>query len=84
MDIRLERRLSPRRNTLIHAEIVFNGGRSRVPCMVRNLSDTGAKLDVASVVKIPQTFDLVAPRSSPIACRVIWRALKELGVQFES
>lgn len=84
MDIRLDKRLAPRRNTMIRAQIVFGGGNRRVDCVIRNLSDGGAKLEVNSVGSIPQTFDLVAPDHRPHACRVAWRALKELGVQFLS
>lgn len=84
LDIRLEKRLSPRRNTMIPATIVFDGGRSRMECIIRNLSDTGAKLEVnSSVARIPRTFDLVVPNVRPQACSVVWRTLKELGVHFQ-
>jgi hypothetical protein len=82
LNLRPEKRLAPRRNTMIRAEIVFNGGRSRAACIIRNLSESGAKLEVASVGSIPQTFDLMAPGHLPHPCRVVWRALKELGVEF--
>ena len=61
LDTRLEQRLSPRRNTMIEATIAFDGGRTRVACIIRNLSETGAKLEVVSgtVSTIPRTFDLV-------------------------
>jgi hypothetical protein len=84
LDMRLEKRLAPRRNTMIEAKIVFEGGRQRVDCVIRNLSDGGAKLEVGKVIGIPATFDLVAPGHRPHACRVVWRSLKELGVQFIS
>ncbi|MDC9824539.1 PilZ domain-containing protein [Devosia sp. ZB163] len=83
MDIRLEKRLSPRRNTVIEATIVFDGGRSRMRCIIRNLSESGAKLEVASVTKIPRTFDLVVDKVRPQPCLVVWRSVKELGVQFQ-
>jgi hypothetical protein len=82
VDIRLEKRLSPRRNTMIQATIVFEGGRKRIDCVIRNLSDGGAKLEVASVKDVPATFDLLVPKHRPLHCRVMWRALRELGVQF--
>jgi hypothetical protein len=83
VDTRLEKRLSPRRHTMIPAIIAFDGGRSRIDCVIRNLSDGGAKLEVATVKGIPQSFDLLVPQHAPQACRVVWRALKELGVQFQ-
>lgn len=82
MNLHLEKRLAPRRNTMIRALIVFNGGRGKTDCIIRDLSESGAKLEVASVGSIPQTFDLIAPGHRPHPCRVVWRALKELGVQF--
>lgn len=84
LDLRLEKRLAPRRNTAIRAQIVFNGGRGKSDCIIRNLSDSGAKLEVATVGNIPQTFDLIAPGHRPHPCRVVWRALRELGVVFLS
>ena len=82
MDLRLEKRLSPRRNTMIVATIVYDGGRTRLDCVIRDLSEGGAKLQVATVKGIPQSFDLIVPRHRPHHCRVRWRALKEMGVQF--
>lgn len=83
MDMRREQRLSPRRNTMIEALLVFNGGRSYEPCIIRNLSDGGAKLELYKAVSsIPNTFDLVVPGNKPQPCRVAWRAIKEVGVQF--
>lgn len=82
MDIRLEKRLQPRRNTMIIATIVYGGGNARTDCVIRNLSEGGAKLEVPSARIIPQTFDLMVPGHRPQHCRVAWRALRELGVQF--
>jgi hypothetical protein len=84
VNLRLDRRLSPRRNTMIPAEIVFDGGRARVHCVIRNLSDGGARLELlgTAVSKIPATFDLIAPNHRPHPCRVAWRTLKEVGVAF--
>ena len=85
VDLRLEKRLSPRRNTSIEAVLVYNSGRTRTDCVIRNLSDSGAKLELkGSVASIPNTFDLIAPGHRPHPCRVVWRTLKELGVQFQA
>ncbi|MGN6157069.1 MAG: PilZ domain-containing protein [Devosia sp.] len=77
-----EQRGTQRRTTLKGGKIVFNGGRSTIDCTVRNLSSKGAKLQVASVVGIPDTFDLLLPGTERQPCRIKWRALKELGVEF--
>lgn len=77
-----EKRLTPRRNTMIPARIAFGGVHRSRDCIIRNLSDGGAKLEVATVVGIPDRFDLVVEGHRPQPCKVAWRALKELGVQF--
>lgn len=64
------------------ATIVFDNGRTRLDCVIRNLSEGGAKLEFATVRGIPQAFDLLVPGHRSQTCRVAWRALKEMGVQF--
>ena len=81
-DQQVDHRLASRRTTLKGGRIVFNTGRSTVDCTVRNLSAKGAKLQVASVVGIPDTFDLLLDGGMRQPCRVAWRRLKELGVEF--
>jgi hypothetical protein len=80
----IENRLSPRRNTMIEAQIVYEGGRRRMDCIIRNLSETGAKIEVPTVIGMPNNFELVAPRYRPHGCRIVWRALREIGVEFTS
>jgi hypothetical protein len=78
-----EKRGVPRRTTLKSGKIVFNAGRSTIDCTVRNLSATGAKLQVSSVVGIPDTFDLMLDGHTKQPCRIKWRRLKEIGVGFQ-
>ena len=80
MNIRLEKRLSPRRHTQIAARIAFNGYAK--DCIIRNVSDTGAKLEVLGVAHIPNSFELLTVGHRPQPCRVVWRALREIGIEF--
>ncbi|MEO8757606.1 MAG: PilZ domain-containing protein [Devosia sp.] len=77
-----EKRANQRRPTLKGGKIVFNGGRSTIDCTVRNLSRDGAKLQVASVIGIPDSFDLMLPNTARQPCRIAWRKVKEIGVVF--
>jgi hypothetical protein len=78
-----ERRSAPRKRTLKGGRIAFNAGQSTIECVVLNLSETGAKLRVTSVMGIPDTFDLLLADKSRRRCRVAWRKLDEMGVAFE-
>ena len=81
--LRMERRLAPRRSCAIVAEVVFDGGRRVVPCVIRNVSDSGAKLELRSLVGIPASLVLRGAGFQPQQCRVVWRTLREMGVTFE-
>jgi diguanylate cyclase (GGDEF)-like protein len=79
-----ERRAAPRNRTLLGAKIVFNSGRSAIDCTVRNLSDLGACLQVASPLGIPDTFYLIVGHESELrTCRVIWRSKDRIGAAFD-
>lgn len=59
-------------------------GDAVISCMVRNISATGALLEVESPLGIPERFLLVMPSdqlSRP--CRTIWKSERRLGVRFE-
>ena len=78
----MDRRSSPRHRVLKTGKIVVNAGRSTFDCTVRNLSDTGALLLVASSIGIPDQFQLVISAEPPRPCRVVRRTAQELGVSF--
>lgn len=75
-----EQRGSRRSRVLKDGKISFRGGA--ISCTVRNVSDTGALLAVASPVGIPQEFTLVIPADDLYRfCRVVWRSGDRIGVR---
>jgi hypothetical protein len=79
----MERRRQQRARTLKSARILLNGHRSVIDCTVRNLSPSGACLDVATTLGIPECFDVIFNSDSSIhACRMVWHKEKQLGVEF--
>ncbi|WP_048755490.1 PilZ domain-containing protein [Afipia felis] len=76
-----ENRKSTRHRVLKAGKIAFGG--AIVDCTVRNLSETGAALDVVSSVGIPDRFTLiVAVDRVQRPCRVAWRKATRIGVLF--
>jgi len=77
----MEQRTAPRHRVLKPGTIEFDGGP--VSCMVRNMSDAGAMLDVATAAGIPEHFTLVlrADRRR-MPCQVVWWKAKRIGVTF--
>jgi hypothetical protein len=79
----LERRAVPRQRTYKGARISFAGDRSVINCIVRNVSSTGAALEVDSPVGVPDTFNLVFVGGEPYRmCQVMWRRGRRIGVKF--
>jgi hypothetical protein len=78
-----EHRTAPRQRRLKAGTISFGGGA--IDCTVRNVSEAGAALDVTSPVGIPERFTLLMEADhNKLACRVVWRKEKRIGVRFES
>jgi len=64
------------------AKIEF--GDVAVDCTVRDLSTTGAALEVANQIGIPAKFTLIVPDFGlHLPCHVVWRKQFRLGVAFE-
>ncbi|GJE01087.1 methyl-accepting chemotaxis protein [Methylobacterium isbiliense] len=80
-----ERRTDERIRTSIPAEIEMArpaGGTVRLPCIILNLSASGAKLAVDAATQVPDTFVLEADGHPARPCRVMRRLGGELGVRF--
>lgn len=81
----MERRHDPRLRVLKAARILLNGHFSAISCTVRNLSQGGACLSVASTVGIPERFDIMFDADKSVRpCRMVWHQETRLGVQFAS
>ena len=80
---RLERRKADRVEWNTPGRIRLGSGRT-LSCIVHNLSNGGARITAANIDSIPDEFLLeLAPGSKRVKkCRVRWRALSELGVEF--
>jgi hypothetical protein len=75
-------RIVPRRR-ILKAGSIESGGEP-IDCNVRNLSETGAALDVLSPLYIPDRFTLVVWTDQlKRSCHVIWRKEKRIGVAFD-
>jgi hypothetical protein len=80
-----ERRNHPRDRTYLGGRIAFNNQCCSVDCLVRNISDAGAKLVFSFPVPIPSVFDLIIEqKGSNRYTRIVWRSRMEVGVLFQS
>lgn len=58
-------------------------GDGSVDCLVRNLSATGACLEIKGPAAVPDDFKLVIkPENLFRTCKVVWRERHQVGVLF--
>ena len=77
-----EKRAAPRHRVLKGATIAFGG--NGVACTVRNLSSSGAALDLTSGISLPPSFMLVIEADQFIRrCRPVWSNDRRIGVAFD-
>jgi hypothetical protein len=79
-----EQRLAPRYSVLKRAKVAFDQGFSSADCLIRNISESGAKLRFAALERtVPDDFNLICAGSPIQSCKVMWRRVGEVGVQFQ-
>ena len=76
------KRIAPRRRVLKAGSIEVGG--EAIACTLRNLSDTGAALEVVTPLYIPDRFTLsVQSKQLRRCCHVVWRKGTRIGVAFD-
>lgn len=77
-----EKRSNLRMRVLKAGTIAFGG--AAIDCTVRNVTASGALLEVESPLGIPQRFLLVIPADHVSrSCRLIWASDRRIGVRFD-
>jgi hypothetical protein len=76
-----EHRVKSRRRVLKSGWIIFSDKTAKLECTVRNISDTGACLQLSTSHGMPSTFGLIVDGVRH-SCRIVWRTETRLGVAF--
>jgi hypothetical protein len=80
-----ERRKAKRRPFDHVASIArLEDGRRIADCMIRDLSDSGARLALREAAELPPEFALLLSKSGNVLrrCRLAWKKANEIGVSF--
>lgn len=79
----MSERRSGRRQRSLKGGTIAIAGVTTIDCVVRDLSSTGACLQVESAVGIPDEFTLIVAKDDlQRPCRVAWRSAKRIGIRF--
>jgi hypothetical protein len=76
-----DKRKASRRTVMKTGRIRF--GKSTEVCTVRDISATGASIELADAMNVPDRFSLTLEMESAARkCAVVWRRERQLGVKF--
>jgi hypothetical protein len=66
------------------AQIDTGKSKRLIHCVVRELSDTGAKIILSDDARLPDEFAIVLTADGRVRrpCRILWRKATELAVRF--
>ena len=79
----LDRRKTPRLRSFKGARILFHPHWPAIDCTVRNLSGTGACVEMPGEFNTALQFDLAFLQEKETrACRQVWRQGNRIGVAF--
>ena len=78
-----ERRSSPRQKSFMRGIIYYNNRSAAADCLIRDISETGARLELSESVIIPYEIDLHIPKKGEtFRARVQWRHGDGVGIAF--
>lgn len=79
----IERRKAERVKSLLKAKIVFNNRMTSIDCIIKNISNSGARVSIDNTVSIANEFDLEIPlKGKSYRAFMKWRDRDSMGVEF--
>lgn len=81
--LRDEQRGGRRQRVLLAGRLVYGDAHLTLDCAIRDLSEGGARIRLASPVLLPTQVWLIEVRSATaFSCEVTWRRAPEVGLKF--
>jgi len=78
-----ERRGSRRSKSFLRGFVYVSRKRGALACLIRDVSDKGARIIFSDTVTLPDVLDLYIPqRDQTLRARVQWRRNDEIGLAF--
>jgi hypothetical protein len=78
-----ERRQAIRQKSFLRGCVYFNKRRGALDCLIRDYSESGARIIFSETVNVPDLVDLYIPqKEQTVRARVQWRCGDEIGLAF--
>lgn len=79
-----ETQVAIRQRTFLKGTLYYDNRRASIECIIRNISDSGARLTFEHPVIVPDNVELFIPHKQQTLCaRVQRRGPNEVGIAFE-
>ena len=79
---RTDRRSQARRKTLLAGKVVFNNRWGALDCIVRDISEGGARIQLDGWLDMPRYIELHLNKGGRYACEIARLGQREMGVRF--
>lgn len=80
-----DRRGAPRQKSFLQGRIYYNGRRSSADCLIRDITESGARLRFSGSVTVPEVFELYIPnKQETLRAHIKWHRGGDIGVEFET
>lgn len=78
-----QRRISPRRRVLKKGVLGIGGQFAAQPCVVRNMSETGARIEFTGLLALPRNVTLhIETDGFKVMCETVWQRPPYAGLRF--
>ena len=78
-----EHRGWPRQKTFLRGKLYYNNRLNVVDCLIRDVSEGGARLVIPEGIAIPDDVELHIPhKDQTFFTRIVWRRGQEIGATF--
>jgi PilZ domain len=78
-----ERRAGQRHRALKGGTLYFNKGYSSLECVVRDLSETGARIQMGETFGVPSRFTMsISGEDARVEASLRWRTSRNIGLSF--
>jgi len=79
-----EPKIAVRQRTFLKGTLYYDNRRASIECVIRDISDSGARLSFDNPVTVPDNVELFIPhKQQTLRARVQRRGLNEIGLAFE-
>jgi len=79
-----EPQVAVRHRTFLKGTLYYDNRRASIECVIRDLSDSGARLTFDNPVAVPENVELFIPhKQQTLRARVQRRGPNEIGIAFE-